>query len=109
MFKCCQSDVVLGCVVCSHLCVVNYTGGQAYVVKRALVLLGWRLDSYLLRVQYRGLQEYTWVYIAIQGFRGVYMGIQEYTWVYMRIQGYTGVYMGVHENTGVYRSIHGYT
>ena len=24
----CQSDVVLGCVVCSHLCVVDYTGGQ---------------------------------------------------------------------------------
>ena len=33
----CQSDVVLGCAVCSHLCVVNYTGGQAFVVKRALV------------------------------------------------------------------------
>ena len=32
----CQSDVVLGCVVCSHLCVVDYTGGQAFVVKRAL-------------------------------------------------------------------------
>ena len=41
MFKCpfCQSDVVLGCVVCSHLCVVNYTGGQAFVVKRALVFV----------------------------------------------------------------------
>ena len=33
----CQSDVVLGCAVCSHLCIVNYTGGQAFVVKRALV------------------------------------------------------------------------
>ena len=32
----CQSDVVLGCVVCSHLCIVDYTGGQAFVVKRAL-------------------------------------------------------------------------
>ena len=32
----CQSDVVLGFVVCSHLCVVDYTGGQAFVVKRAL-------------------------------------------------------------------------
>ena len=41
MFKCpfCRSDVVLGCVVCSHLCVVNYTGGQAFVVKRALVFV----------------------------------------------------------------------
>ena len=35
----CQSDVVLGCVVCSHLCVVNYTGGQVFVVKRALVFV----------------------------------------------------------------------
>ena len=35
----CQSDVVLGCVACSHLCVVNYTGGQAFVVKRALVFV----------------------------------------------------------------------
>ena len=35
----CQSDVVLGCAVCSHLCVVNYTGGQAFVVKRALVFV----------------------------------------------------------------------
>ena len=35
----CQSDVVLGCVVCSHLCVVNYIGGQAFVVKRALVFV----------------------------------------------------------------------
>lgn len=35
----CQSDVVLGCVVCSHLCVVNYTGGQAFAVKRALVFV----------------------------------------------------------------------
>lgn len=35
----CQSDVVLGCAVCSHLCVVNYTGGQAFVVKRALVFI----------------------------------------------------------------------
>ena len=35
----CQSDVVLGCAVCSHLCVVNYTGGQAIVVKRALVFV----------------------------------------------------------------------
>ena len=34
-----QSDVVLGCVVCSHLCVVNYTGGQAFVVTRALVFV----------------------------------------------------------------------
>ena len=33
----CQSDAVLGCAVCSHLCVVNYTGGQAFVVKRASV------------------------------------------------------------------------
>ena len=33
----CQSDVVLGCAVCSH--VVNYTGGQAFVVKRALVFV----------------------------------------------------------------------
>ena len=41
MFKCpfSQSDVVLGYVVCSHLCVVNYTGGQAFVVKRALVFV----------------------------------------------------------------------
>ena len=41
MFKCpfSQSDVVLGCVVCSHLCVVNYTGGQAFVVKWALVFV----------------------------------------------------------------------
>ena len=35
----CQSDVVLVCVVCSHLCVVKYTGGQAFVVKRALVFV----------------------------------------------------------------------
>ena len=35
----CQSDVVLGCVACRHLCVVNYTGGQAFVVKRALVFV----------------------------------------------------------------------
>ena len=35
----CQSNVVLGCVVCSRLCVVNYTGGQAFVVKRALVFV----------------------------------------------------------------------
>ena len=35
----CQSDVVLGCAVCSHLCVVNYTGGQAFVFKRALVFV----------------------------------------------------------------------
>ena len=35
----CQSDVVLGCVACSHLCVVNYTGGQAFLVKRALVFV----------------------------------------------------------------------
>ena len=35
----CQSNVVLGCVVCSHLCVVNYSGGQAFVVKRALVFV----------------------------------------------------------------------
>ena len=35
----CQSDVVLGCVVCSHLCVVNYIGGQAFVLKRALVFV----------------------------------------------------------------------
>ena len=35
----CQSDVVLGCVVCSHLCVVNYIGGQEFVVKRALVFV----------------------------------------------------------------------
>ena len=35
----CQCDVVLGCAVCSHLCVVNYTGGQAFVVKRALVFV----------------------------------------------------------------------
>ena len=35
----CQSDVVLGCAVCSHLCVVNYTGGQAFVVKWALVFV----------------------------------------------------------------------
>ena len=35
----CQTDVVLGCIVCSHLCVVNYTGGQAFVVKRALVFV----------------------------------------------------------------------
>ena len=35
----CQSDVVLGFAVCSHLCVVNYTGGQAFVVKRALVFV----------------------------------------------------------------------
>ena len=35
----CQSDVVLGCAVCSHLCVVNYTGGLAFVVKRALVFV----------------------------------------------------------------------
>ena len=35
----CQSHVVLGCVVCSHLCVVNYIGGQAFVVKRALVFV----------------------------------------------------------------------
>ena len=35
----CQCDVVLGSVVCSHLCVVNYTGGQAFVVKRALVFV----------------------------------------------------------------------
>ena len=34
-----QSDVVLGCADCSHLCVVNYTGGQAFVVKRALVFV----------------------------------------------------------------------
>ena len=89
MFKCpfSRSDVVLGCVVCSHLSVVNYTGGQAFVVKRALVLLGWRLDSYLLCVEYRGLQEYTWVYMRIQGYTGVYMGVHENT-------GFTGVYMG---------------
>ena len=35
----CQSDIVLGCVVCSHLCVVDYTGGQTFVVKRALVFV----------------------------------------------------------------------
>ena len=35
----CQSDVVLGCIVCSHLCVVNYIGGQAFVVKWALVFV----------------------------------------------------------------------
>ena len=35
----CQSDVVLSCVVCSHLCVVDYTGGQAFVVKQALVFV----------------------------------------------------------------------
>ena len=35
----CQCDVVFGSVVCSHLCVVNYTGGQAFVVKRALVFV----------------------------------------------------------------------
>ena len=35
----CQSYVVLGCAVCSHFCVVNYTGGQAFVVKRALVFV----------------------------------------------------------------------
>ena len=35
----CQSDVVLGCVVCSHLCAVNYIGGQSFVVKRALVFV----------------------------------------------------------------------
>ena len=37
------------------------------------------------------------------------MGEQEYTWVYIRIQGLTGVYMGVHVNAGVNRSIHGCT
>ena len=35
----CQYDIVLGCVVCSHLCVVDYTGGKAFVVKRALVFV----------------------------------------------------------------------
>ena len=35
----CQSVVVLACVVCTHLCVVNYTGGQAFVVKRGLIFL----------------------------------------------------------------------
>ena len=35
----CQFNVVLGCTVCSHLCVVNYTGGQAFVVKQALVFV----------------------------------------------------------------------
>ena len=49
-------------------------------------------------LQYRGLQEYTWVNnIAIQGFAGVYMGEHSNT----------EVYMGEHSNTGVYRSIHG--
>ena len=35
----CQSDIVLGCIVCSHSCVVDYTGGQTFVVKRALVFV----------------------------------------------------------------------
>ena len=37
------------------------------------------------------------------------MGIQEYSWVYIAIQGFTGVYMGEHEKTGVYRAIQGFT
>ena len=35
----CQSYIVLGCVVCCNLCVVDYTAGQAFVVKRALVFV----------------------------------------------------------------------
>ena len=35
----CLNVPSVSCVVCSHLCIVNYTGGEAFVVKRALVFV----------------------------------------------------------------------
>ena len=56
-----------------------------------------------------GVHKNTGVYRSIHGGTYKYSGLQEYSRVYIRIQGFTGVFMGVHENTGVYRSIHGCT
>ena len=53
------------------------------------------------------LQGFTGVYMGIHrntGVYRVYRGLQEYTWVYMRIQGFTGVCMGLHGYIRFYSS-----
>ena len=74
----CQSDVVLGCVVCSHLCVVNYIGGQAFVVKRALVL-----------------DIYVYMYICMYIYICIYLYLYIYIYIYIYYFFYFFFFMAV--------------
>ena len=56
-----------------------------------------------------GIHKNTGVCRSIHGYTYKYRGVQEFTGVYIQMQGCTEVYMGTHTNTGVYRSLQGYT